>query len=99
MAEQVSIEVVYALPEQAYQLSVSVPKGTSVREAVLQVAAALPQEASVATAALGIFGQRLAHPEQQPVASGDRVEIYRPLLIDPKEVRRRRAERSRTQSA
>jgi putative ubiquitin-RnfH superfamily antitoxin RatB of RatAB toxin-antitoxin module len=42
--------------------------------------------------AFGIFGKRVGL--NQPLADGDRVEIYRPLVVDPKEARRRRAQRA-----
>lgn len=99
MVEHISIEVVYALPEQAHQLTLNVPKGTSARAAVLSAAPLLPEQACVASALLGVFGKRLPHPDDYLVREGDRIEIYRPLLIDPKEVRRKRAERGRTPSA
>ncbi|MNP80587.1 Persistence and stress-resistance antitoxin PasI [compost metagenome] len=40
---------------------------------------------------MGIFGKVVADPESRAVQAGDRIEIYRPLLADPKEVRRLRA--------
>jgi putative ubiquitin-RnfH superfamily antitoxin RatB of RatAB toxin-antitoxin module len=76
------IDVVYALPATAQAVTLSVPAGTTVREAV--AAAGLP-----AGGKFGIFG-RIVAPETR-VADGDRVEIYRPLKLDPKEARRRRA--------
>ena len=55
-------------------------------------------EIDLAAAKMGIFGKHLgtkglAGPEEYLVQPRDRIEIYRPLLIDPKEVRRRRAEK------
>lgn len=76
------IDVVYALPAAAQAVTLSVPAGTTVREAV--AAAGLP-----AGGKFGIFG-RIVAPHTR-VADGDRVEIYRPLKLDPKEARRRRA--------
>jgi putative ubiquitin-RnfH superfamily antitoxin RatB of RatAB toxin-antitoxin module len=76
------IDVVYALPATAQAVTLSLPAGTTVREAV--AAAGLP-----AGGKFGIFG-RIVAPETR-VADGDRVEIYRPLKLDPKEARRRRA--------
>ena len=75
------IEVVCALPVAAQAVTLSVPAGTTVREAV--ASAGLP-----AGGKFGIFG-RIVAPDAR-VADGDRVEIYRPLALDPKEARRRR---------
>jgi hypothetical protein len=82
--KSIKIDVVYALPAAAQAVTLSVPAGTTVREAV--AAAGLP-----AGGKFGIFG-RIVAPEAR-VADGDRVEIYRPLKLDPKEARRRRARR------
>jgi len=80
--KSIKIDVVYALPAAAQAVTLSVPAGTTVREAL--AAAGLP-----AGGKFGIFG-RIVAPEAR-VADGDRVEIYRPLKLDPKEARRRRA--------
>ncbi|MEG1041570.1 MAG: RnfH family protein, partial [Pseudomonas sp.] len=40
---------------------------------------------------LGIFGKVVSDSAQQVVAEGDRIELYRPLLVDPKEIRKQRA--------
>ena len=76
------IEVVCALPVAAQAVTLSVPAGTTVQEAV--ASAGLP-----AGGKFGIFG-RIVAPDSR-VADGDRVEIYRPLALDPREARRRRA--------
>ena len=47
------------------------------------------------TAKLGIFGKVVLNPAQQVVRAGERVEIYRPLIADPKEVRKLRAQRAK----
>lgn len=48
----------------------------------------------IATARLGIFGKAVGRPEESLLEAGDRVEIYRPLSADPKEVRKQRAARA-----
>jgi putative ubiquitin-RnfH superfamily antitoxin RatB of RatAB toxin-antitoxin module len=48
-------------------------------------------EIDLNSADLGIFGKIVREPEKQEVLEGDRVEIYRPLLIDPKQARLNRA--------
>ena len=79
----IRVEVVYATRSALDAVTVELPAGATVRDAL--VAARMKERG----AALGIFGRRVA-PET-PLADGDRVEIYRPLLADAKEQRRRRA--------
>ncbi|PQZ89922.1 MULTISPECIES: RnfH family protein [Pseudomonas] len=88
----VEIEVVYAAVDRQLLLTVKVPAGTSLRAAVQAsgMATQFP-ELDVASCPLGIFGKVVADPEERTVQAGDRIEIYRPLLADPKEVRRLRA--------
>lgn len=88
----VEIEVVYAAEDRQVLLAVTVPSGTSLRAAVQAsgIAAQFP-ELTLADCPLGIFGKVVADAEVRAVQPGDRIEIYRPLLADPKEVRRLRA--------
>ena len=86
------IWVAYATPQQQFHLAVSFQPGMTALDAIEQSGIReqvdLPEPLS-----LGIFGVRLqAH--QQPLVAGDRVEIYRPLTINPKDIRRKRAERN-----
>ncbi len=90
----VSVEIVYALPEGADAVRLAVPPGTSLAGAI--AASGLLErhpEIDLARLKAGVFG-RLKDPHA-PVAQGERIEIYRPLGIDPKEARRRRARRAR----
>ncbi|MHC8291813.1 RnfH family protein [Pseudomonas sp. LB3P58] len=88
----IDVEVVYAAIDRQVLLSVSVPAGTTVRAALLMsgVGEAF-SELDLADCPVGIFGKVIADPGKHPVQAGDRIEIYRPLLADPKEVRRLRA--------
>jgi putative ubiquitin-RnfH superfamily antitoxin RatB of RatAB toxin-antitoxin module len=88
----VDVEVVYAAVDRQALLSVAVPVGTTVRAALLKsgIGEAFP-ELNLADCPVGIFGKVIADPQTRPVQVGDRIEIYRPLLADPKEVRRLRA--------
>ncbi|MBD9458778.1 RnfH family protein [Pseudomonas sp. PDM05] len=88
----VEIEVVYAAVDRQVLLAMAVAPGTSLRAAVQAsgIAAQFP-ELNLADCPLGIFGKVVADPEVRAVQAGDRIEIYRPLLADPKEVRRLRA--------
>ena len=88
----VEIEVVYAAVDRQILLAMKVAAGTSLRAAVRAsgIAAQFP-ELDLAGCPLGIFGKVVADAEVRAVQAGDRIEIYRPLLADPKEVRRLRA--------
>ena len=88
----VEIEVVYAAEDRQVLLAMAVAPGTSLRAAVQAsgIAAQFP-ELNLADCPLGIFGKVVADAEVRAVQAGDRIEIYRPLLADPKEVRRLRA--------
>jgi putative ubiquitin-RnfH superfamily antitoxin RatB of RatAB toxin-antitoxin module len=94
MAESIHVEVIYAAADHQELRRLVVPAGTTVMQAIVasQIALALPEEA-IATDRLGIFSRRVAPDDV--LADGDRVEIYRPLTLDPKEARRRRASRER----
>lgn len=89
------IEVAYALPEKQKILSVCVPAGTTYRQAVKlsRIQEEFPGEAMM-EAPLGVFGKKVASPETATVKDGERIEIYRPLLIDPKQARANRAARA-----
>lgn len=89
-AEGIRVEVAYAEPERQWLRALTVAPGTTVGQAIEAsgVLAAFPV-IDLARNRVGIFGA-LARLEDR-VAEGDRVEIYRPLVADPKEARRRRA--------
>jgi len=90
MDKQINVEVVYALPDEQTLLSLEVPEGTTVKEAIVQsgILEKYP-ELDIQTMDVGIFG-KLTRMDQK-LRNKDRVEIYRPLIADPKEVRKRRA--------
>lgn len=91
LSNLINIEIVYALPEEQTLLKKQFPQGTTVAEA-LQTSGILNKypQIDLATNKLGIFG-KLTKPDVV-LRDKDRVEIYRPLIADPKEVRRKRAE-------
>ena len=82
----------YARAPQPLVLAVEVEEGATLREAIAR-SGVLEQcpEIDLAVNGVGVFGR--ARGLDQRVAGGDRVEIYRPLPVDPKEARRRRARR------
>lgn len=93
----INVEVTYGLPERQVLLALKVADGTTALEAVHQsdIAKHYP-EADVANAPMGIFSSLIANPKEYVLKEGDRVEIYRPLTLDPKEARLRRASESQS---
>jgi putative ubiquitin-RnfH superfamily antitoxin RatB of RatAB toxin-antitoxin module len=90
MTDKIKVEVAYATPEKQLVVALEVAPGTTARQAVLASGiAAQFAGLDVATVKLGIFGKAVA--DGAVLRAQDRVELYRPLLADPKEVRRRRA--------
>lgn len=90
MADPVRIEVAYARPDRAFCIPLQVNAGTTVAEAI-QESGLLEQcpEIDLSVQKVGIFARPC--DLNDPVSDGDRVEIYRPLQVDPREARRRRA--------
>lgn len=89
----IAVEVVYALPEKQYLYSVKVAEGSSVEQAIKASGLLeLRSDIDLQHNKVGIFSRPVKL--QDEVQSGDRIEIYRPLLADPKELRRQRAERA-----
>jgi len=88
----IEIEVVYATVDRQVLRTISVAEGSTVRAALSAsgIDADFP-ELDLAGCPVGIFGKVIADPDVRVVQAGDRLEIYRPLLADPKEVRRLRA--------
>ncbi len=97
-ARMLRVEVIYALRDRQVLLRLEVGEGTTARLAVERsgILQRYP-EIDLARASLGIFG-RVVSPDTS-LRDGDRVEIYRPLIADPKEARRSRAGRSPRQSS
>jgi putative ubiquitin-RnfH superfamily antitoxin RatB of RatAB toxin-antitoxin module len=89
-AARIAVSVVYAEPERVFMVELSLPKGATVAEAVERsgIRAARP-DIAIRDDRLGILSRKAAL--DTALRDGDRVEIYRPLLIDPKEARRKRA--------
>lgn len=86
------ISVAYALPARQMVVELEVEPGCTVREAIERsgLLTEFP-DLTVDPARVGIFSRKVAMDQQ--LLDGDRVEIYRPLLADPKESRRQRAAR------
>lgn len=91
MSNTTLIEVAYATPEKQKIIECQIERGTSTRDAIRQsnIDQYFP-EIDLDNCDLGVFG-KVVTPDYELV-DGDRIEIYRPLIADPKEVRRQRAE-------
>jgi len=89
--EKIKIELVYALPAQQDLLKLEVPKGTNIADAI-KLSGILDKypEIDLEKGKFGIFGK--LSKTDTVLREKDRIEIYRPLIADPKEVRRKRAE-------
>lgn len=87
MDETIQVEVAYACPERQLILQVEVPPGTTAIEAarLSGIEEQFP-EIDLGSHRLGIFGKLCKN--ERPLNAGDRVEIYRPLLVDPRAARR-----------
>jgi uncharacterized protein len=96
----ISVEVAYALPHKQKIIALLVKPGTTALQAAQQsrITEHFP-EIDLLSVNMGIFGHALGTKGLDSAAShvlheGDRVEIYRPLIVDPKDARRRRAEKN-----
>ncbi|KGI78197.1 RnfH family protein [Oleiagrimonas soli] len=90
MAESISVQVAYAAPDSVYLRDLRLPAGATVADALQacdlgQVLPAL----DVSALPVGIFSRKVGHDHR--LRDGDRVELYRPLQLDPMQARRRRA--------
>ena len=88
--ESINVEVAYAMPEKQIIRAVNVDAGTTIGAAIVQSGIMMDfPDLELEDAKVGIFGK--AAVMTTLLSDGDRVEIYRPLIADPKEVRRKRA--------
>ncbi|RDU99575.1 RnfH family protein [Trinickia dinghuensis] len=94
MSAPLSVEVCYARADAQTLIALTLPAGATVRDALAASAiAAKHPEIDAATAKVGIFGKPTTLDAL--LADHDRVEIYRPLIVDPKLARQRRVEKTR----
>lgn len=88
--DSINVEVAYALPEKQVILPVNVDVGTTIGGAIVQSGLMMEfPDLDIEHSEVGIFGKVM--PMTTVLSDGDRVEVYRPLIADPKEVRRKRA--------
>lgn len=93
MSPDINVEVVYALAEKQYLLKVRLEQGSTVEQAIAASGILeLRTDIDLSKNKVGIFSRPVKLTDV--VNEGDRVEIYRPLIADPKELRRQRAEKA-----
>ena len=91
-AKSLVVEVVYAEPGRQVLCSVALPPGSTIQDAIEQSGITRQLAAiNLAECKVGVFGK--VRSRATPVRDGDRVELYRPLLVDPKDARRVRSQR------
>lgn len=89
----IAVEVVYALPQQQYLLKIKVPEGSTIKQSIeISGIMELRGDIDLSRNKIGIFSRQVKLDDS--VCNGDRIEIYRPLIADPKILRHQRAERT-----
>jgi len=90
--DMIKVEVAYALPEKQLIIPLQVKKGTTMFDAAVQSGIAGKFDGlDLEALPMGIFGKAERKPKERVLEEGERVEIYRGLIADPKEVRKKRA--------
>lgn len=93
--DTIGVEIVYAMPEQQTLLNFDVPLATTLEEAIeLSAIKEVHPELDISSMKVGIFGK--IAPRDQVLREKDRIELYRPLFADPKEIRKQRAAEGKT---
>ena len=93
--QKIEVEVVYGLPQRQSLLTLTVAIGSTAYQAAKQSGiAALYDDIDLESVKMGVFG-KVVKPQQYILQPGDRVEIYRSLIADPKASRKARAEKSK----
>jgi len=95
VSDTIQVEVAYALPDKQRIVKLDVPSGTTALQAVSmsQLDEVFEELVVGPDIKLGVWGKAVTG--DRVLAMGERVEIYRPLLVDPKEVRKARAARAK----
>jgi putative ubiquitin-RnfH superfamily antitoxin RatB of RatAB toxin-antitoxin module len=92
MSDTVNIELVYALPEKQWLQTLTLKAGATAREAIEQSGLLNHlSEWTFETGKLGIYSRLVTL--DYVLRDRDRIELYRPILIDPKDARRQRAKK------
>ena len=90
MPDEIMIEVAYALPEEQVIISIKVPTKSDVKQAIEKSGIQIKfPSIDLSKNKVGIFGKKTTL--DHVLKDRDRIEIYRSLILDPKEMRRKRA--------
>lgn len=95
--KEIRVEVAYALAHRQVVIPLSVEPGTTMYDAVLRsrIAEQFPGEIDPERIAMGVFAKAEPNPRARVLADGERVELYRPLLADPNDSRKERAQKAK----
>ena len=95
VVETINVEVAYATPDEQIIKTINIDAGTTA-EAAINLSGLLNRFPAINLNEnkIGVFGKAIK--KDLVLKEGDRVEIYRPLIADPKEIRRQRAEQGKT---
>lgn len=96
-AGKIHVEVACAFAGSQVVLALSVDVGTTLFDAVImsRIAERFPDEIDLENSVMGVFSSIEPAPKTRVLREGDRVELYRPLLADPKDMRRLRAQKTK----
>ena len=94
MPDEILVEIAYALPEEQVIISIKVPSKSDVKQAIEKsgIQKKFPS-IDLSKNKVGIFGKKTTL--DHVLKNRDRIEIYRPLILDPKEMRRKRAKKKK----
>lgn len=94
MSDKIKVEVVYAYPDKFFLKKIELDQVLSVQNVILQSGVLEKYtEIDLRENKVGVFSRTIKLTDM--VEDGDRIEIYRPLIADPKEMRRKRAEKNK----
>ena len=99
--EKIRVEVVYGLPEKQVLLALDVEPGTTMLDAVLRsrIAEQFPGQIDPERIAMGVWSKAEPNPRTRVLLDGDRIELYRPLMVDPNDSRKERAQKAKQKRA
>lgn len=98
---RIRVEVAYALADRQVVVPLEVEAGTTMYDAVVRsrIAEQFPGQIDPERAAMGVYAKPEPNPKARVLADGERVEIYRPLVADPNDSRKDRAQKAKQKRA
>lgn len=98
---KIRVEVAYALPRRQVVVVLEVEPGTTMYDAVVRsrIAEQFPGQIDPETIPMGIFAKIEPSPKTRVLADGERIELYRPLQVDPKDSRKERTQKAKQKRA